>query len=82
MLLLKVGQFSLRIYCLLTYFVTMCLILKESKECLGFLKSHFLDLGLFSIDINPNTHTYTEIQKHIHTCKHNTASPSRRTAIG
>lgn len=76
-LLLKVGQFNLRIYCLLTDFVTTCLILKKSRECLVFLR-RFRFWDLFSTDINPDTHR----KLHTHTHTWNKLPPSRRTAIG
>lgn len=69
-LLLKVGQFNLRIYCLLTDFVTTCLILKKSRECLVFLR-RFRFWDLFSTDINPDTHR----KLHTHTHTHETSSP-------
>lgn len=66
-LLLKVGQFSLRIYCLLTDFLSMCLTLKI-KGVFRFSKESLFRFG--------NNKAYM----HAHTYTH-THSLSRRTAI-
>lgn len=69
-LLLKVGQFSLRIYCLLTYFVTTCLIL-EIKGVFSFFKKSFFWFGIIICRHEP---WHTQIQTQIHT-QHNMPSP-------